>query len=128
MTRGQRITVRLGEEDWVTVQSRCQEAGLDISDVVRAALRATAASKEGNEGTPKPPKSFSVPDRILRGVPKYLAWGSGNPKEEWHKQFDEFFALNLACKKLLPKTPGIAETLVYLADIEQRFPRDKVSV
>ena len=69
-----------------------------------------------------PPLPFSVPDRIHTKTPRYWAW-SGNLKEEWRRQFDEFFALTVAAKRLFPKTPEVAESLAYLAGIEQRFPR-----
>ena len=123
MRRSRRITVRLGQDDWVTVQSMRQGAGLDISGVIRAALRAATAPKEGNTATPKPPKPFTVPDRIRSRTPKYRAWANGNLRAEWNRQFDEMFALTLVCREFFPRTPGIAQVLAHLADIERRFPR-----
>jgi hypothetical protein len=124
MKRGRRITLRLDEDEWASVQALCQSSGLDVSGAVRWTLRAARAPGDGLPAVQEAPKRFSIPDRILTKVQPYLAWGKGNLKDERNRQFDECFALTLACKQLFPRTPGIAECLAQFVDIEQRFPRE----
>ena len=126
--QSRRITVRLTQDDFRILQELGQRSGLDVSNVVRSALRSTKMPDEGCQlpkGTAKP---FPVPDRILVRARKYFAWGNGDLKDEWARLFDECFALTLTCKQLYPKTTRFAETLAHLADIEHRFPRNVDSV
>jgi hypothetical protein len=124
MKRDRRITLRLDKEQWDSIQALCQSSGLDVSGAVRSALRAARAPGNSLPAAQGARKPFFIPDRILNKVQPYLAWGKGNLKDERNRQFDECFALTLACKQLFPRTPGIAECLAQFVDIEQRFPRE----
>jgi hypothetical protein len=128
MKRGRRITIRLDEEELATLRTLCESSGLNVSGAVRAALRATNAPDQDRQATRVAPKPYSLPDRILRRVQKYLAWGRGSLKDEWQRQFDEFYAVTVASKQLYPRLTAIAKCHVHLAEIDREFPRSPDSV
>jgi hypothetical protein len=97
---GRRISVRLDEDEWTRLHALCQQSGLDVSDVVRTALRGMGTPKPENSESVSAPKSFCVPDHIISMSQRYLGWGRGNPRDEWYRQLNEFFALTFACKRL----------------------------
>jgi len=105
-----RITIRLGEEDYGKLQKRRQEATLDLSFVVRDALRKYFADGGTTDREPKAPHAGQVmPAEAFALTPPYRAWSGGDLRTELRKRFLDLLALAHTAAQNWPRTPGIRE-------------------
>ena len=121
MGDSRKISVRLKQEDSERLQEYCVQTGQDTSRVLRSALNAFLLP-ELDSGTGRtPPRRLSPPEEIGSLVPKYLAWGRGDLRQELSKLYAEVLAASFACRKLYPRTPRIVEGYEGLRQLCELF-------
>jgi len=111
-----RITIRLADEDYQKLQSRCQDAGLDASFVVRDALgRYFSAVSAADPQAPSAAASNVMPAEAFALTGPYRAW-SGDLRVELKKQLLRMLALAHATADQYPRTKGVREVYVAILD------------
>ncbi len=109
MSGAGRLTVRLNQQQLDRLQERCQQAGLDVSHVVRQALDAFLANGQGVAGSGSAPRRLAPPDEVIRLTPPYLAYGKGDLRQERKRLFAELVAVAFVCQKHYSHTPGMVD-------------------
>jgi hypothetical protein len=123
---GNRISVRLSDSQIARLTRSCDETGRNITDIVHQALDAFLAAESGSAPNNEPSVRLYPPDEILGAIPKYLGWGSGDPRLELKRQFAELLAITFALKKTFPRTAGIRELYEALRPLCRHFGMDNV--
>ena len=125
MTDSRKISVRLKQEDSERLQEYCVQKEQNISRVVRHALDALLVQELNSGAAGTPPRRLSPPEQIGRLVPKYLAWGRGDLRQELNKLYAEVLAASFACKKLYPRTPSVLNGYKGLVQLCPLFGLDE---
>jgi hypothetical protein len=116
---GKRITLRINDQCFEKLQSRCREAGLDTSFVVRDALgRYFADSGTMSQEAKLASTGQVMPAEGFERLGPYRAW-SGDLRAELRKRLLEMLAISYATVEQFPRTPGVRE--VYLAVLDAYY-------
>ena len=121
MTDSRKISVRLKQEDRERLHKYCAQTGQDTSRVLRSALKAFLLSELDSETGRTPPRRLSPPEEIGSLVPKYLAWGRGDLRQEANRLYAEALAASFVCRKFYPRTPSIVEGYAGLRQLCEFF-------
>ena len=109
MSKSRRITIRPGDELCErVVHKAAQEAGTDITTIVRLALEASLAADAAPNGNGPSKRPLPPPDEIDSLVQKYGGWGSGDIRKERARLYRELLAVSFACKRGFLRTPGFS--------------------
>jgi hypothetical protein len=108
-----KVTLRLSDEDFGKLQSRCQDTGLDISFIIREALSShlSGAAPADQGGNPDSTNHAMPPEAFALAGP-YRAF-SGDLRAELRKQLKVLLALAHSTADQYPRTKGVREA--YLA-------------
>ena len=71
------------------------------------------------------PKSFTLPDDVHAMTPRYRGWGSGDLREELRRQFKQFLACAVTCRKFYPRTQSLSDLYEGLISLYQDFEAKK---
>jgi len=123
---GNRISVRLSDAQIERLKLSCGEANNNISDVVRKALGVFLSPDAGAAPITGAPSRLYPPEEILKAIPKYLAWGSGDARMELQRLFSELLACSFALKRTFPRTQGIKALYEALRPLCPFFGMDNV--
>lgn len=106
------------------LRGHCKEAGFDVSHAVRRAVEAYLTTNSGSGAGNVPAKRQAPPEAIMAFLQKYLAWGSGDLRDERKRLFTAVLAAAFACKKLYPRSAGTLETYEGLLQLRKFFGID----
>jgi hypothetical protein len=111
---GRRITIRIDDQCFEKLQSRCQATGLDTSFVVREAPNRYLSEAGIMNAQAKPSSTgLAMPDEAFSLTPPYRAF-SGDLRVELRKQFLKLLALAHSTAQIWPRSPGIREVYAGL--------------
>ena len=125
--RGNRITIRLSDEEMERLRGFCHKTGVDMSHAVTQALNVLLSPKEDATPITEAPARLFPPEEILTAVCKYFAWGGDmDPRVELKRQFIEVLACAFALMKLFPRDKGIQKLYQALRPLCPQFGMDAV--
>lgn len=110
-TMGQRITIRLDNEVYESLQGRSQELGLDRSFLIREAILKYLDGEASDPEAMKSSARHAMPPEAFALTAPFRAW-NGDLRTELRKRFLELLALANVTAEHWPKTKGMRE--VYL--------------
>ncbi|MBN2319871.1 MAG: hypothetical protein JXR49_12370 [Acidobacteria bacterium] len=116
-----RITVRLNENLHDHIKRHCDDTGCDVTAVVRKALGSFFSKDEESRQNEGDEIITVPPEEIYDRVGNYLAWGRGDLRAEFKRQFVEILATAFATQRHFPKTPGVKEAYAGLLQISSHF-------
>ena len=112
---GKRITLRIDDQCYEKLQSRCREAGLDTSFVVREALgRYFSEAGTADPQVRSAGASLVMPPEAFALCEPFRAWGSGDLRVELRKRLREMLALAYSAQEQFPRTKGVREAYVAI--------------
>ncbi len=95
-----------------------------MSYAVRRAVEAYLATNSGSGAGNVPAKRQAPPEAIMAFLPRYLAWGSGDLRDERKRLFTAVLAAAFACKKHYPQAAGTLEVYEGLLQLCKFFGLD----
>ena len=116
---GRRITVRLDNEGYAKLQRRSQEAGLDLSFLVREAIGRYLNGTSADPGTATPASGQVMPAEAFRLTGPYRR--GDDLRVELRKRFLDLLALSHVTAEYWSKTKGIREVYAGLLALCQHL-------
>ncbi len=104
-----RVTFRLDQERLDRLEKHCHEAGIDTSRAIRAALDAYLPPASEASPSTAAVRSLAPPNAIIPLTRRYLGWGDGDLRRHFKTSLQDVLAEAFACRKLYPRSPGMAE-------------------